>query len=294
VVEVPAAKLRKPEVLSALETAVKLREEGVIATTILTDRQSSLVQKVVRERQLRLLARSLSGLIVSQRHHEDNPTGAQALKQLGESWPFLTLSVGSIALAAGDKLSVMDPGRWSGGSARGRGNVEQTRRSMEVLGTRLFSDESSRLFPAPFDATRTPLVGEVFVPFPRDYRFTALRESLEQWAAGEVPGANMIFLAGAGERDDSVDNHYFGQISWFYGFTLEELLEELPEAPVVEAETPARSVTKSKPTSRKSPAARVRASTAASGDQDESGIDDDGGGARRVGKLSRRTPLRAG
>ena len=133
------------------------------------------------------------------------------------------------------------------------------------------------------------MIGEVFVPYPRDHRFTAICESLEQWAAGEVPGANMIFLAGAGERDGSVDNHYFGQISWFYGFTLEELLQEYPQAPVVEAETPSRSMTK--PAPRTSPAARTR--TAESGDQDDQ--DDSGnGGTRRVGKRSRRTPLRAG
>jgi hypothetical protein len=287
VVEVPTGQLARPEVLRAVETLEELWNKKVVTTSLLTDRQGLTTQRVVREKQGRLLARSLNGLVVAQEHYSENPTGAQILTQLGEEFPFVGMSVGNIPLPAGEKLSALDPGRWSSKSARGRGDVEQTQHSLEGLALKLLEDPASRLFPGPFYPERRPLYGVVFIPFPRpqkqkpDRRYLDICEGLEQWASQTVPGATLVFISGPGEPVDGAGSHYFSQWAWLYGFTLEELLSQTG---LLSAQSKSKRGLKSGTAPQREHVGQsASVATNASGN----------GQGKQPGKRSRRTPLRA-
>lgn len=225
VIELPARDINRPEIQAALEQATTLRDEGIVAATVLVNRQGPRVAKLDREKQGRFLARSLAGVITANRHYEENAAGAAVFEALGQDAPFMSLATGSVALSGGTQLSSLDPGRFVGGG-RGRGDVEQVRVSLQMLGERVLTDATACLFPVTLDPERQPLYAEVFIPFDKkDHRFTEVCEGLEQWIAERVEGANVVFIAAAGEPDESVERQYFGQWTWFYGFTLDELTD---------------------------------------------------------------------
>lgn len=178
-----------------------LREESVIATTLLVDPCSPLARRVGGEGQDRIVASALAAHLVAPLHDQRAPAFAEVLARLGVRSPFAGLASGSAGVAAGVTVRWWEPVRRSvNGAVRGIGDVVDARNQTKLLARRVLApDSGARTVAAPLDPYSRPLFVVVAAPIrPGERTWLDFTGGMRPWWSAEYEGAVVGFVHGNG------------------------------------------------------------------------------------------------
>jgi hypothetical protein len=201
--------------LKRLATQKMAHGEPAVATTILVDRRSPLYRAVGEADGDKLLARSLSGMLLAPLHNPTNPSFVTVVRGLNEEgYAFTALAADSAGLVAG---------RGAGGR-RSTGGVaaQQAFARAQDLATDLFTGADTGTMDQRPDKSRPSIYVNFVVPIPaRSSDFTQFKGAISNWLADEHEVYVYSVVEGDGvalaqTKPDSVGDRYC-QVGILYG-----------------------------------------------------------------------------
>lgn len=222
----PAPDLRDEQFKHAYAHLITLREQGVIATTIVPDIRSPLVLRVGEEVQEVLLAQALAHGLVGHLHDDRNPSFAEQMVRLGARSPFVAAALGSTRVVS----AAAQRERWyeavrrilrrhaNGHEGHGQGALVDARSQARDLTRLLLHDETLRTVGAPLDVDTPPLFLSYSVPIRLDdTRIRAFAGDLRPWLASTYPSSIASIVQGQVKRVQGRTNGKIGTAQMMYG-----------------------------------------------------------------------------
>jgi hypothetical protein len=216
----------------------RLRNEGVITTTLVISPKSPLARKsgIGEERQEHLVARSLAGFLLAHTHHSHNQRFSEMAQLLGKRSPFVGMALEVTGTVSGQEVRwyrLMR--RFTKGQARGMGDLNDMRLQAQSRTQALSIDTSSATVSVALTSDTNTLFLNYLVPLrANDTRFSQFVASMRSWLIATLPSARATFVHGTGYPLPQIADPYVLQVGCLYGigpltWIRPELASPLPE-----------------------------------------------------------------
>jgi hypothetical protein len=196
---------------------LRLKNDGIVETTILTDNWSPFARHFDLDAQDRFKAKALASLLASQVQFTRNPSLAEVGRSLGQ-WGALC----GMAFASGGVEVDVEAAGWRllrglipSLPQRGSANVAHLVNEAKLATRRALTEPTALAIDETVNITEKPLYLIYTVPIRRQDPRTWIRfaSGIRTWLANEYPTAVPIFVSGAGCRDPRYNDPYPLQVS---------------------------------------------------------------------------------
>jgi hypothetical protein len=228
--------------LRRLATQKLSRGESAVSTTILVDRRSPLYRAVGEADADKVIAQSLSGMLLAPLHNPTNPSFVTVARGLNEGgFAFAAIAADSAGLVAGSPRGGRSSRRGSGGG--GAASVQSVQARAEELAKKLLTGTSGATVDQKPDTTHPSVYVNFVVPLSaRSPEFAQFKGMISNWLADEHEVYQYGVVEGDGvdlaqSRPESGGDR-FVQVGILYGIAGVEPQQQIssPRASLVEAE----------------------------------------------------------
>jgi hypothetical protein len=213
----PYSDQRSPCLRSDCELFARLRNNKIIAATILLDLSSPFAHSQGEEALELFTASAVSSLLVAHAQFQRNPTLADVVSRLGGHSSFLGMAFSSACIVNGRQSGNQHSQRtFFSKPPRDFGNVSDAINQAKAATSQTLTKSLALSIEERIDQSR-PLFLVYTVPIrpvdPCWYEFTS---QISSWLAGQFPTAIPVFASGNGTPNYLLYGEYFVQVSAFY------------------------------------------------------------------------------
>jgi hypothetical protein len=196
---------------------LRLKNDGIVETTLLTDNRSPFARSFDLDAQDRFKAKALAGILASQVQFNRNPSLAEIGRSLGQ-WGALC---GMAFSSRGVEVDIEPPGwRLLRGMIpalpqRGTAKIAHVITQAKLATTQALTEPTSLAIEETIDTKEKPLYVTYTVPIrPSDQTaWIRFSNAIRTWLANEFPTAVPVFVSGSGCRDPRFNDPYPLQVS---------------------------------------------------------------------------------
>jgi hypothetical protein len=193
----------------------ELKQQGILAATILTDLKSRVHDEVGKMPRSRLVAQSIDALLVAQHHSLYNGTFSEMMKRAGRLSPFVGLAIGTAKIASGEPKHTW--GWLRSTSSSGSGDLNDAIAQAKRLTHEVLEDERLLVSSYAVDLTQPHFVAYQITFPPASTQFQEFENVLSAYLGQVSPKGSCLVV---GSRGESVHNGLgpglYCQVSAFY------------------------------------------------------------------------------
>lgn len=192
----------------------RLKAEGVIDTTFLTDNLSPFARRFSLAEQDRYVAKTLASLLAAQLHFTKNPSIAEIGRSLGDYAALVGMAFSSRSLVVAKEVAGWNLLRRTVGlPTRGFGHLGNLVIEAKLGTEAALGEPEARAIEEAIDL-RMPFVAVYTVPLrPSDKRWITFSNEIRTWLMNYYPTATPVFVSGNGTPDSRFVGSYWLQVS---------------------------------------------------------------------------------
>jgi hypothetical protein len=199
---------------------VRLYDEQISATTILTDNSSPFALRFGLETQDQFDAIAMASLIAAQGHFLKSASLAEVARALGDYGAFVGMAFASRTLAVSKEVAWWRPirERFGGFPRRGTGDIDNVVNEAQQATMTAMTDPKARAIDERIDIERKScfIVYTVPVPVADEKLWLLFSNRMRTWLANRYPTATPVFASGCGAADPRYAGSYWLQASVFF------------------------------------------------------------------------------
>lgn len=195
---------------------VRLKDEGLLETTILLDNRSPFATHFDLDVQDRYAAKALATLIAAQGQNGKNPSLAEISRSLGEYGAFVGVAMRSRSLVAGREYPGWGLLRGLGLPSRGFGDLDNVLLEAQEATKQVLTDPSALAIDEVIDLHK-PVFVAYTIPIPTtDKRWITFSSKLRSFLANQYPSVVPVLASGQGTPVPHRTSAYWLQASAFF------------------------------------------------------------------------------
>ncbi len=196
---------------------VRLKDRGIIETTVLTDNLSPLALRFGLQKQDQFFSKGLVTLMAAQPHFRKQRGFGDIAHALGLYGAWVGAAFASRNLVGGTEVPWWVPVRKAFGySERGTGDLGDILIAAKEAALEVLTDPQAQAIEEPISPKKQAFLAFTVPLKLNDSRWQPLSAEIKHWLTREFPWVTPVFASGSGTPDPRFTSHYWLQASLFF------------------------------------------------------------------------------